>query len=242
MNEIHAAAAPGGRPARVAPYRHTAILAAVFLALAAAGAVFQKAAAPGTSAASGHQNVLPLYLSLLAGEWGLLFYMWRRGLRKTGTRLADLIGGRWTRWQDAGRDLGLAFIAWVLWLGIQRGYELVMGAGHARSVGAYLPKGPLEIPLWIALSLSAGFCEEAVFRGYFQRQFAAMTGYRPAGLLLQALLFGISHGYQGIGAIIKITLFGLLYGGLALWRKSLRPGMAAHAWSDIYSGWLGLIH
>lgn len=29
---------------------------------------------------------------------------------------------------------------------------------------------------------------------------------------------------------------GALYGSLALWRKSLRPGMMAHAWSDILSG------
>jgi hypothetical protein len=54
-------------------------------------------------------------------------------------------------------------------------------------------------------------------------------------------LFGISHGYQGLGATIKITLFGLLYAGLALWRKSLRPGIAAHAWADVYSGWLALL-
>jgi membrane protease YdiL (CAAX protease family) len=98
------------------------------------------------------------------------------------------------------------------------------------------------VALWIALSASAGFCEEAVFRGYFQRQFSALTRSRWAGLVLQALLFGISHGYQGIGAMARIALFGLLYGGLALWRKSLRPGMVAHAWSDVYSGWLGMIH
>jgi hypothetical protein len=31
-------------------------------------------------------------------------------------------------------------------------------------------------------------------------------------------------------------VLGALYGSLALWRKSLRPGMMAHAWSDILSG------
>jgi hypothetical protein len=29
-----------------------------------------------------------------------------------------------------------------------------------------------------------------------------------------------------------------LYGILANWRRTLVPGMAAHAWSDIYGGWL----
>jgi hypothetical protein len=34
----------------------------------------------------------------------------------------------------------------------------------------------------------------------------------------------------------KITTLGALYGSLAPWRKSLRPGMMAHAWSDILNG------
>lgn len=34
-------------------------------------------------------------------------------------------------------------------------------------------------------------------------------------------------------------VFGALYGSLALWRGSLRPGMTAHAGSDILSGIFG---
>jgi membrane protease YdiL (CAAX protease family) len=242
MSETDPVGSADSRPLAVASYRHTAILVAVFLALAAAGAVFQKAPAPETAAGAGHASVIPLYLSLLAAEWGLVLFVWKRGLVKTGTRLRDLIGGRYRRWPDVARDVALASVVWILWMGIQRGFDLWGGADHSRSVDAYLPHGPLEVALWIALSASAGFCEEAVFRGYFQRQFSALTRSRWAGLVLQALLFGISHGYQGIGAMARIALFGLLYGGLALWRKSLRPGMVAHAWSDVYSGWLGMIH
>jgi hypothetical protein len=47
-------------------------------------------------------------------------------------------------------------------------------------------------------------------------------------------VFGVGHFYEGIGAAARITLFGVLFGLLALWRKSLRPGMIAHAWSDIF--------
>jgi len=52
----------------------------------------------------------------------------------------------------------------------------------------------------------------------------------------KALLFGASHGYQGAAACAKITILGALYGSLAPWRKGLRPGMMAHAGSDILSG------
>jgi uncharacterized protein len=65
-----------------------------------------------------------------------------------------------------------------------------------------------------------------------------MTRNSAAAVILQAILFGISHGYQGFRAIIMIILFGFLFGILALWRKSLRPGMILHAWSDIYAGYL----
>jgi membrane protease YdiL (CAAX protease family) len=37
-----------------------------------------------------------------------------------------------------------------------------------------------------------------------------------------------------------IAMFGSLYGLLALWRKSLRPGMMAHAFGDILSGIFGI--
>jgi membrane protease YdiL (CAAX protease family) len=65
-----------------------------------------------------------------------------------------------------------------------------------------------------------------------------MTRNSAAAVILQAILFGISHGYQGFRAIIMIILFGFLFGILALWHKSLRPGMILHAWSDIYAGYL----
>jgi membrane protease YdiL (CAAX protease family) len=43
----------------------------------------------------------------------------------------------------------------------------------------------------------------------------------------------VGHWYQGIKMVIIITLLGLLFGGFAHWRKSLRPGMIAHALSDV---------
>ena len=65
-----------------------------------------------------------------------------------------------------------------------------------------------------------------------------MTRNSAAAVSLQAILFGISHGYQGLCAIIIIILFGFLFGILAFWRKSLRPGMILHTWSAIYAGYL----
>jgi membrane protease YdiL (CAAX protease family) len=96
-----------------------------------------------------------------------------------------------------------------------------------------LPHGSIELILWIVLSISAGICEEVVFRGYLQRQFAAFTQKPWIGWLLQAVLFGVAHGYQGINACVNITVIGALLGLLAMWRRSVRPGMICHASMDI---------
>ena len=58
-------------------------------------------------------------------------------------------------------------------------------------------------------------------------------------MLLQSILFGVSHGYQGIGAMLRISVLALAFGFVAVIRRSLRPGIIAHAWTDIASGLLG---
>ena len=110
---------------------------------------------------------------------------------------------------------------------------IVLAIGGARK---FLPRGVLEASLWVGLSASAGFAEELVFRGYLQRQLAALTRSPWAAWALQSALFGISHGYQGAVACAKIAIYGALFGALAIWRRSLRPGMLAHAATDILAG------
>ena len=220
----------------IAPVWHTVLLVTIFLGITIAGALFQRHAQSSTGALQRHPNVVPLYLSLIAVEWLLVYGVWA-GIHSRGVRLVDLIGGRWHSAKDILIHIALAIVVWILWLGIQAGVSRMVPS-HAKSVSALLPQNPLEVVLWIATSLSAGFCEEVAFRGYFQKQFEAMTGSSVAGVNLQAILFGISHGYQGLQAIVMIILFGFLFGILASWRKSLRPGMILHAWSDIYAGYL----
>ena len=86
------------------------------------------------------------------------------------------------------------------------------------------------------MSATAGLCEEITFRGYLQRQFAVVTNSMLAGVLISAGVFGASHGYEGLARMVLIGIYGLMFGLLAWWRKSLRPGMIAHAWHDAFSG------
>ena len=224
----------------IAPWWHTALLVALFLGLTVSGVLFQRHARSQGGTLPQQTNVIPLYLSLIAAEWGLFIFVWRTGLKRTGTKLRDLIGGRWNSAKDVLLDAGLALGIWAIWKIFEHAWTLWIGHEHAVSIQPLLPQRFLEILLWIGVSISAGICEELVFRGYFQKQFEVLAHSRWIALFLQAALFGISHGYQGIEACAKIAIFGAMFGLLAIWRNSLRPGMMAHAWSDILSGIFGI--
>ena len=103
------------------------------------------------------------------------------------------------------------------------------------------PRGFVEMLFWFWLSLAAGICEEIVFRGYLQLQLASWLGM-PLGVVLSSTVFGLGHLYQGRNSAIAIGFYGLLLSLLAVYRKSLLPGMLAHSWQDMVSGFfLGLI-
>jgi uncharacterized protein len=183
---------------------------------------------------------LPLYVAMIVFELIMLFYVWI-GVFLGKKRLRDLIGGKWNSWADFGRDIAVVFAFWIVVLGVLAvaGYLLGTSRTVPKAVRMLLPRTPAEIAVWILLAIIAGFCEETIFRGYFQRQFLALTGSVEAAAVLQACVFGSAHLYQGWKNAVTITIYGILFGALAAWRKSLRPGMIQHAAQDTFSGIAG---
>ena len=223
-------------PRLIAPLAHTIALVLLFVVMAAGGALFQQRAAAHGATLPAPSRPTMVYLSLIAMEWGLVLYVVRVGLRRTGTTLREVVGGRWSGPRDVLRDVVVALTAWGVWTLISWTASRAAGPEHVASVGSLLPHHPIDVALWVALSVSAGFAEELVFRGYLFTQFRALTRNTGVALILQALLFGISHGYQGVRACAMISVYGLLFGALALVTRSLRPGMIAHAWTDVAAG------
>ena len=101
-----------------------------------------------------------------------------------------------------------------------------------------LPQNSAEIAWWVALSLTAGLCEEVLFRGYLQKQFLSLTKNAAGGILISAVLFGAAHGYQGLRRAVTISIMGAILGTAAYWRRSTRPGIVAHASQDLLGGLL----
>jgi membrane protease YdiL (CAAX protease family) len=192
----------------------------------------------------GRHGRVAMYAVTMGWEWLLLGYVvW--GARRKGVGLREIVGGRWASPEDALLDLAIAVGFWITAALLLAGLSFALGLTHAdqlqqakKQLGELLPRSRTELELWLALSATAGFCEEVLFRGYLQKQFTAATRRAWMGLALQAVLFGIAHAYQGERRIVLIGCYGAMFGGLALWRKSLRPGMMAHALQDSLSGLL----
>ena len=180
-----------------------------------------------------------MYVLTVLWEWSVVAYIaW--GARRHGSSLRELIGGKWNDSRAFLKDVGIAAGFWLIALAVLLCTAVALHATKTgQNIRFLLPQNHLEIFLWILTSITAGICEEIIFRGYFQRQFRAWTGNVPAGVLLSAAAFGAGHIYQGWRSAIIIVVYGLLFGILAEMRKSLRPGMMTHAWHDGFAGLAG---
>jgi CAAX protease family protein len=235
---VDATAAPPSLERRlIAPAWHTLTILLIYLApsihLALVG---HAAAAQGATSPAAHNAMLRNYLISIALEWGIAYWAWA-GVHWRGGNLRDLTGGRWTSWRGVALGVALALPFWVVWEFTAWLVHRAVDRIQTPTTPYQVPAGFVEIFLWIALSISAGVCEELVFRGYLQNQFRAATGSIVAAVVLQGAIFGLAHTYQGWKQVIVIAALGILYGVLAAWRRNLRANMIAHAWSDIYEGW-----
>lgn len=230
MHDAPAAPETTSYPAtQVAPWWHTALLVALLIG----GSVFNARQMHLHGLASRH---LQRYAAGILVE-ALLFLIAWWGLKMRQVRVADLIGAR--RGEFA-RDLAAAAIFWAIAIIVLACIGIVLRLLHfgepQKAIAELAPHSAAEMLLWIALSLSAGFVEEFVFRGYCLRQFSSPLHQLWVGLIASSLLFGCSHAYEGAAGMIAITVYGAMFCGLAILRRSLRPGMMAHAWHDIFTG------
>lgn len=230
------------KPSQVASWGHLVGYLAILAGVVAWGIYTQhtgigKAGTAQTGQLANHSQAIRIYLIAIVSDFALLYYCWA-GVRHYGGNLATLTGGRWTSWKAVAIDIAIAFPFWVVWEATAYGVARLLGPGTAKSFGALLPQTLFEISLWIIVSITAGFCEEIQSRGYLQQQLHGLSGSIVIAVLAQGVIFGLMHSYQGWRQMVIIAVLGVLYGALAAWRKNLRANMIAHAWSDIWEGWL----
>jgi uncharacterized protein len=239
VSEPLAVPAPPATPALIAPLWHTLLISALIL-----GNSFLGSSKVGAVHGSGSRILL--YGGTFITQLVLILLIWF-GIRLRGVRMRDLIGGRWKTVEAFLLDAALAFGFWVTSLLLLFGVRVALGTidlhnmqrsvdDAVRLLGPMAPHTYLEAGLFVLLSVSAGLFEEIIFRGYLQRQFGALGRNAIIGIVASGILFGLAHGYQGTRMMIVIGVYGIFFGILAHLRKSLRPGMMAHALQDSISG------
>lgn len=162
--------------------------------------------------------------------------------------------GALTVWVLSGRSLaalGLGFSpTWTTWpaLVVAAGIGVMMITqgrilerdGRARRMlreqvereAPFLPRDARELGWFVPLAMTAGFCEEVLFRGYLVRYLEAAVGLLPA-VPLAAAVFGLAHAYQGRKGIVKTATAGLVASGLWLFGGTLWLPIVMHALVDI---------
>jgi membrane protease YdiL (CAAX protease family) len=117
--------------------------------------------------------------------------------------------------------------------------------------GDVLPHTSRELWQFGGVSLTAGFCEEFMFRGYFIWTLSAwmegagagsgMAWWVAAGLNI--LIFAIGHAYQGWGGVMRTGVVGTIFTLVLALTDSLWPPIVLHALVDFGNGviaWLAL--
>jgi len=105
-----------------------------------------------------------------------------------------------------------------------------------------LPHTQAELAWFLVTSLTAGFCEEFLFRGYVVWTLAPWLGWWGAAAL-STVAFGFLHAYQGGRGIVRTAAVGAVMVLVVAGTRSLVPAMALHALIDVGAGivtWIAL--
>lgn len=132
-----------------------------------------------------------------------------------------------------------AFLALQLWSVARLSPEQRAAARPTLgAVALVLPHTAAEHRWFLAVSVTAGVCEELLWRGYLPWFFAPWLG-NVGAMVAMVLVFGIAHIYQGWQGAFKAILVGAVMVAIVLSTGSLLPAMVAHTLTDIGGGTVG---
>ncbi len=179
-----------------------------------------------------------LYFQAIAIQWALsalMLGLWlARGRSAFALGLAprDGAGLWWGLMGAAIMGIGL----WFVRSRVRRDPEALERTLHKLGhIERMLPRTPSERRSFRAVALTAGICEELLYRGYLLWYLVRWLDVVPA-VALSSLIFGIGHSYQGVKGIVTTGLVGVLMAAIYLISGSLWPAMAVHALIDMHAG------
>ena len=140
------------------------------------------------------------------------------------------------QWLSIG--IGLAVVATqIIYLAQVTRSEEKLAAAREQigDLSSLAPRTDSEARLFDMVSITAGICEEILYRGLLLAVLVPLTGLWPA-VVLSSLIFGLGHAYQGIAGILKTGLVGLALALLTVFTGSLFIAILLHTVLDMSSG------
>ena len=184
---------------------------------------------------------LVLYASTIAFQWlAVAVVGWRVWARGYSAQQLGLVFHDRTTLVIAG-IIGAAVIATLQWLNLRRVSRIpVHSRGPLQAIAErILPQTAVELLPYFALAITAGLCEEFLYRGFAMAALAHVGLSAWLVVLVSSALFGLAHSYQGRGGIVMTFVVGLVLGTSRLAYNSLVPAVFWHSAVDIVAGVAG---
>ncbi len=163
-------------------------------------------------------------------------------LKRRHESFRELGVGRWGNW--GGWGFALLFAG----LTIASNLRFLPRMGIPISY-AFAPRG-FHLAASLATGITAGFCEEVLFRGLLMTHFAQAGYGKAAQVVIPGLSFRFSHlGYAvhvflaGAGIMAPTAILGMMWGvAYLLGRRALIPCVVAHFLNDSTAlAWVGFL-
>ena len=181
---------------------------------------------------------LAIYAVTIPFQWALVGVVAWRSIAR-GLTLQDLgLGSQGWVGIVVGGLFGAALVGGLQWLNLRRIGRMEGEAPELlrKLANRLLPVNLLEFLPYAALAITAGVCEEFVYRGFAIAAISKAGVPLPLVVILSSVLFGLAHAYQGRGGMISTGIFGVLLAIARLGFGSLVPVMMWHAGLDLAAG------
>lgn len=192
-----------------------------------------------------------LYQRLLVLEWGLVALVAGVVLLAPSVGWAEL-GLRWPdrRPQVAAAIVAVLVLAFLvvstrmLRASVPRSVDTAaLAAAAPQAVTALVPRSRVERRWFGLVAVTAGICEEVLYRGFLLAVILAIApGVSDIALvLLGGVLFGLAHLYQGLTGVVTTSVLGAILTYLYVGTGTVLVPIVVHAAIDLRILWVPVI-
>jgi membrane protease YdiL (CAAX protease family) len=137
--------------------------------------------------------------------------------------------------------MGILYVADLMYSTLSD-HELRKTQKQWESSVPFLPEKYRELPAYTLMCITAGVCEEILYRGFLVNYFIdpMKDGFPWMAGVFPSVLFSIAHFYQGYMAMFKIFLLSLLFGLIFIFSQSLLFVVIIHFLIDFTGGVLAI--